>query len=156
MCTVTTPPLFVAVTAQDKYLFALCSKNDLLSFNEEPLPTFVAPVRVLVEFTYQSTTSELIGFDHDHPEQNATVPICVHTPSEIPLIDGYFAINGLANAGTALARLIAVAEPPSPDAELMQYRYLPPYCIKKSVETGREFPTEIRVVGEVRPPIHHS
>jgi hypothetical protein len=120
VCTVKKPPKFVAVTAQDKYLPAFCSKNDLLSVNEEPLPTFVAPVRVLVEFMYQSTTSELIGFDHDHPEQFATVPICIHSPSETPVIIGYFAINGLAKEGTALARLIAVAEPPSPDAELMQ------------------------------------
>jgi hypothetical protein len=117
---VTTPPVFVAVTAQDKYFPEFCSRNVLLKVYEGPVPTLVAFASVLFEFTYHSTTSELMELDQAQPEQVAIVPIGMETLDEIPPITGYLPTVGLAKDGTRLPRLVAVAVPPSPDAELMQ------------------------------------
>jgi hypothetical protein len=113
--------LFVAVTAQERYLPEFCSRNVLLKVNEVPVPTLVAFVRLLlVEFTYHSTTSEVTAFDQDQPEQVATVPMGIEMLEEIPFTVGYFATAGLAKDGIKFARLFEVAEPPSPEAKLMQ------------------------------------
>jgi len=87
---------------------------------EVPVPTFVAFVSVLFEFTYHSTTSELIELVQAQPEQVAIVPIGIETLDEIPLTTGYLPTAGLAKDGTRLPLLVALAEPPSPVAELMQ------------------------------------
>ena len=86
-----------------------------------PVPTFVAPVRLLlVEFIYHSTTSDVTAFDQDQPEQVATVPMGIEMLEAMPFMVGYIATAGLAKDGIKVARLFEVAEPPSPDAKLMQ------------------------------------
>jgi hypothetical protein len=108
------------VTAQDKYFPEFCSRNVLLKVYEGPVLTLVAFVSVLLEFIYHSTTSELMELDQAQPEQVAIVPTGMETLEEIPLTTGYLLMVGLANDGTKLPRLVEVAVPPSPDAELMQ------------------------------------
>lgn len=114
------PPAFVAVTAQDRYFPAFCSKNVLLKVSEFPLPTLIAFVNVLLTFIYHSTTSLVTEFDQAHPEHEATAPIGVDTLDEIPATKGYFKTAGLAKEGINTPRLIEVPAPPSPIPVLMQ------------------------------------
>ena len=115
-----TPPLLVAVTAQERYFPEFCSRKALPNVKEVPAPTLVAFVSVLFELTYHSTTSELIELVQDHPEQVAIVPTGIETFEEIPLTVGYLPTVGLAKDGTRFPRLVELAEPPSPEAELTQ------------------------------------
>ena len=64
--------------------------------------------------------SWVTGFFQAQPEQEATVLIAGDCHSLKPLIVGNVFISGFWKVGINTARLVALALPPSPEAELMQ------------------------------------
>jgi hypothetical protein len=69
---------------------------------------------------YQATDSEVITFDQDQPEQDATVPMVGDCQEVKPIIFGYVLMIGFWNAGIRELLDIVAEVPPSPEATDLQ------------------------------------